>query len=830
MTWETRSERTDPELQKGEEDSTKPVSTDFKKVGHLDITVLCSICREKVHIKQLFHHKRAHRAQIALGYQRPWIEALDINKLALRQKEQILKIIHSPKYIEQDAHKIIFSFNFLKESLKIAPYFSINSVERSSVHTEEASSPVIKAIAICQDRNALWRSNLEDVFVVLDNYGNRPGTSFLGLFDGSYGISAAKTTSAELPLLLLDQLSCIDSSYQVSKAEQEVLDSFRTVFRADYSIREKIFTSRASQTKKLLTSDYKWIHKAYAKSFWRMDRLLRLGRNENSRIRWSGCSAATCLVEKLISEKQDKQTQEGEETLQKISGESARNIMKQEKLSEDTSIVEEKTIIAQQGAPCVSNKRTSNNDHQEEEPLEKINEEEETTIEDSEHFNINEDRLQEHQLSNSNNSTESEDRLQEHQLSNSNNSTESEENSAGIMHIANVGNVHVVLCKNGESYWLSKEHTTYSSKERKRVLHSGGYISSNEPKGMIEGIIRTTRGLGYHGNPQLKKTVIPVPHTISIPVDDSCQFLILASNGLWEVLDKNEVVTLALVMYSAFLEQYQHAQQRKSSVAKTSIPEDFFFSWYLKPDFLLSEEDLEEGSMEENNTGITSPRCSGSVEEGRIPSGSLVGSSREQKLESPPEETINQLNLEEATVESWTFNEVTPSLEENNTEITSPRCTGSVEEGRIPSGSLEGSSREQKLESPPEETNDQSNLEEAAADSWTFNEDAPSSEDTETTSSSSSSQTSTEESQVLDEQHISGVFEPPDKQESSSQTEDQETDATTFYAHAAKYMSKHLVKAALRAGSRDNITVLIILLNGCDKIPTYVEHACEGSQ
>lgn len=322
------------------------------------------------------------------------------------------------------------------------------------------------------------------------------------------------------------------------------------------------------------------------------------------------------------------------------------------------------------------------------------------------------------------------------------------------------GNVHVVLCKNGESYWLTKEHTTYSKKERKRVLHNGGYISSNKPKGMIEGIIRNTRGLGYHGNPQLKKNVIPVPHTISIPVDDSCQFLILASNGLWEVLDKNEVVTLALIMYSAFLEQYQHAQLKKSSMAKKSKPykedsEDYYFSWYLKPDSFFSEGGLEEDNTEQNNTEIRSAISSGSVEEERSPSGFLVGSSREQKLESPSEEVIKSI---------------------------------------------------------------------------TFNKDTSSSEDTEMTSSSSGSQTSSEESQVLNEQHVSGNFESSDNQNSSSQTEDEETDATTFYAHAAKYISKHLVKAALQAGSRDNISVLVTLLNGCDKIPTYVQHIYEGSQ
>ena len=40
-----------------------------------------------------------------------------------------------------------------------------------------------------------------------------------------------------------------------------------------------------------------------------------------------------------------------------------------------------------------------------------------------------------------------------------------------------------------------------------------------------------------------------------------------------------------------------------------------------------------------------------------------------------------------------------------------------------------------------------------------------------------------------------------------------------LYDNAASYISEQLVKAALDAGSRDNITVLVVLLNGCDKLP-----------
>lgn len=44
----------------------------------------------------------------------------------------------------------------------------------------------------------------------------------------------------------------------------------------------------------------------------------------------------------------------------------------------------------------------------------------------------------------------------------------------------------------------------------------------------------------------------------------------------------------------------------------------------------------------------------------------------------------------------------------------------------------------------------------------------------------------------------------------------------TLYDNAASYVSEQLVKTALAAGSRDNITILIVLLSGCNKIPNYL--------
>lgn len=97
-------------------------------------------------------------------------------------------------------------------------------------------------------------------------------------------------------------------------------------------------------------------------------------------------------------------------------------------------------------------------------------------------------------------------------------------------------------------------------------------ISSNEPYGLLEGQIKTTRGLGFHGNLKLKKSIIPAPQTISVPIDDLCQFLILATNGLWEVLDTKEVTALAMTIFQVYKEAYYSNTQNQSLPSKEPFP------------------------------------------------------------------------------------------------------------------------------------------------------------------------------------------------------------------------------------------------------------------
>ncbi|XP_074006201.1 protein phosphatase 2C-like domain-containing protein 1 [Numenius arquata] len=547
----------------------------------------------------------------------------------------------------------------------------------------------------------------------------------------------------------------MDSSYTKSKDEQQILDSFATVIKADYREIERIFSDKSGNAKTRKTNTYEWIHKAYAKSFWRMDRLLRLGRNEDSKVRWSGCSAVTCLVERIPSEERDGTEEEGKN-------------------------------------PSGSTART---------PL-----------------------------------------------------TRTPKGASGLLHMANIGNAHAVLCKNGKSHCLSKEHSTSNASERERVLQNGGTISTNEPDGLVEGHLRTTRGLGHHGDPVLKRSVIPVPHTISVPIDDTCQFLILASNGLWEVLDYNEVLALTLTTFTRYLKRYECVQQNRASLCKCQ---------YLMP---LTEDnlndskaitDLQDGrEILYSSKDISLTDSKGNLEQNKSKC------SRRNHLQSEdgvPKETDDHKNQADPELSLFSNSEVslqnreikqydsstkgdseelkqfedrnvdpcislqpqsqTPVQEETESDtycVTGPSSTHKeLQRNVLAIGSKD-------VEQPPEDIK-------ACLSSYDSGPQLSEKMDSKVFCDKLASYTSQELLKTVSpvgSKPPSPQCEEDTKTYSSScesQTAGRGRDTSeTLYDSAASYISKQLVQTALAAGSRDNITVLIVLLNGCDKIPDYL--------
>ncbi|XP_067909289.1 uncharacterized protein [Heterodontus francisci] len=436
-------------LKSTENTPSAPGTAQVLDVSQCDVlTVPCLTCDKKLNALNTRHHRTLHRALDLLQYRAGRLP-VSLLSLRLRRRSIIAKRMRSKKFSPLELQKIDFAYEMVKSHrMSTWPFLSEKPIvftEQLPLHLSLPRNACIKSLGVWQDRNALWKTEMEDTYVFMDSYGGRSNTWFIGLFDGFHGTSAAQFTSKDLPVLILEQLTMAGHSYTLSNKERAYLSRYNMLFPKRIS--DPPPSSATAKSKGTKDHLYGSIHVAFAKAFWKMDRILRLGRHESSKVRWSGCTAATCLLEP--ADPQSPSTSEASEG-------SAESILK--------------------ASMC----------------------------------------------------------------------------EIGTLHIANAGDVHAVLCKNGKGYRLTENHSTSNRKERKRILQTGGTISKNKQHGLVEGFIQSTRGLGYHGDPKLKTSIVPIPYTVSVPIDSSCQFLVLASSGFWKVLNRHEVVSISLEMLSFY--------------------------------------------------------------------------------------------------------------------------------------------------------------------------------------------------------------------------------------------------------------------------------------
>lgn len=128
-----------------------------------------------------------------------------------------------------------------------------------------------------------------------------------------------------------------------------------------------------------------------------------------------------------------------------------------------------------------------------------------------------------------------------------------------VIFVANVGDSRAVLCckhgPNGElsdsgsgfyAYRMSYDHRAEDESEQKRIKDAGGFIA----RGRVLGILAVARSFGDHG---MKDFVCASPHLTEARLNDhgECPFLILACDGVWDVMTDQEAVDLLLEQYAA---------------------------------------------------------------------------------------------------------------------------------------------------------------------------------------------------------------------------------------------------------------------------------------
>jgi protein phosphatase 1G len=109
--------------------------------------------------------------------------------------------------------------------------------------------------------------------------------------------------------------------------------------------------------------------------------------------------------------------------------------------------------------------------------------------------------------------------------------------------VANSGDSRAVLCQNGEAVDLTIDHKVTLESERDRISAAGGVVLN----GRVNGSLNLTRALGdlaFKGDSNLKpedQVITANPDVFEIDLDpETCDFLIIACDGLFEVFDSQE--------------------------------------------------------------------------------------------------------------------------------------------------------------------------------------------------------------------------------------------------------------------------------------------------
>ncbi len=105
--------------------------------------------------------------------------------------------------------------------------------------------------------------------------------------------------------------------------------------------------------------------------------------------------------------------------------------------------------------------------------------------------------------------------------------------------VANVGDSRAVICRGGKAFALSDDHKPNRTDERQRIEDAGGVVMW-VGTWRVGGVLAVSRAFGDR---LLKQYVVAEPE-IQEDTIEGVDFLILASDGLWDVVTNQEAVSM----------------------------------------------------------------------------------------------------------------------------------------------------------------------------------------------------------------------------------------------------------------------------------------------
>ena len=138
---------------------------------------------------------------------------------------------------------------------------------------------------------------MEDANIILDEFGENKNFTYCAAFDGYDGEVASSRAALQLHLAIL---------FSLSKLKPEIkFQSDRYIYDEINHLEKYSNTEVAEFESEILVADdlteeeidQKKIYKSFSYAYKQMDKLLSRGKDETSKVRWSGATACACIIE-----------------------------------------------------------------------------------------------------------------------------------------------------------------------------------------------------------------------------------------------------------------------------------------------------------------------------------------------------------------------------------------------------------------------------------------------------------------------------------------------------------------------------------------------------
>ncbi|KAH3753995.1 protein phosphatase 2C-like domain-containing protein 1 [Dreissena polymorpha] len=351
-------------LQVGRTDTPETMLTEYPMRPAPDISILCDKCKVHIPLTMLKEHRKFHVSLTLLRYVND--EPKNATML-LKRRNFVLRKLKSAATKDkpvnpQQIEEINNAYEYLKSILE-GNFEELKQV-REDVNAGvggvalNCSPDCVHAVGIAASANERWKSYMEDTRTFQDCFGEDRHKCFFGVYDGYHGRFAAEVAASELHKLLLSEMIKFDprtksvigsnvmgngdiSHYKFERpdtAQSEravlydesvsIIQNIINICESKYNELIKRMDSEpenkdknedgAEETKKSRKPKSQFelqMEGAFSRAYYYLDILLSYGKDENSKIRWSGCSATTCVIQDLTGEEMEEEKHSDNESV-----------------------------------------------------------------------------------------------------------------------------------------------------------------------------------------------------------------------------------------------------------------------------------------------------------------------------------------------------------------------------------------------------------------------------------------------------------------------------------------------------------------------------------